>query len=56
MPLLKNTSSDPNAVTVVATNDTTAAIKNVVPANGSFTIRLSAAATVETKVNFWVLN
>lgn len=36
----------------VATNDTTAILKNAVPAAGSFTIRLSAAATAETQVNF----
>lgn len=41
---------------VVATNDATAGIKNVVPASGSFTIRLTAIATAQTRVNFWVLN
>lgn len=41
---------------VVQTNDTTAVIKNVVPGTGSFTITLSAAATAETRVAFFVLN
>lgn len=36
----------------VLTNDTTAIIKNVVATSGSFTIRLNAAATGETKVAF----
>lgn len=40
----------------VRTNDSTALIKNVVPASGSFTIRLNAAATAETSVGFWVIN
>lgn len=41
---------------VVRTNDTTAVIKNVVPASGSFTIRLSSAATAETSVGFLITN
>ncbi|MES2983895.1 MAG: DUF2793 domain-containing protein [Pseudomonadota bacterium] len=41
---------------VVRTDDTTAVIKNVVPAAGSFTIRLNAAATAETSVGFIVYN
>ncbi len=41
---------------VVRTNDTTATIKNVVPAAGSFTINLGAAATAETSVGFFVIN
>lgn len=41
---------------VVMANDATAIIKNVVPASGSFTIRLNAAATAETKVGFIVVN
>ncbi len=40
---------------VVRTNDTTATIKNVVPASGSFTITLTAAATAETSVGFEVI-
>jgi hypothetical protein len=40
----------------VRTNDTTATIKNVVPAAGSFTITLTAAATAETSVGFFVTN
>lgn len=41
---------------VIRTNDATAVIKNVVPANGSFTINLNAAATAETSVGFIVMN
>lgn len=41
---------------VVRTNDTTATIKNVVPAAGSFTINLGAAATAETSVGFFIIN
>lgn len=41
---------------VVRTNDTTAIIKNVTPAAGSFTIRLNAAATAETSVGFFIIN
>lgn len=40
----------------IRTNDATAVIKNVIPGNGSFTIRLSAAATGETSVGFFVVN
>jgi len=41
---------------VVRTNDATAVVKNVVPASGSFTINLTAAATAETSVGFWIIN
>jgi len=41
---------------VIRTNDTTATIKNVVAAAGSFTITLTAAATAETSVGFLVIN
>jgi hypothetical protein len=41
---------------VVRTNDSTATIKNVVPGSGSFVITLSAAATAETSVGFFVIN
>lgn len=41
---------------VVRTADATAAIKSVVPGSGSFTITLSAAATAETSVGFFVIN
>lgn len=41
---------------VVRTNDSTATIKNVIPGSGSFTIRLTAAATAETSVGFMVVN
>lgn len=40
----------------VRTNDATAYIKNVVPAAGSFTINLGAAATAETSVGFFIIN
>lgn len=40
----------------IRTNDATALIKNVVPAAGSFTIQLNAAATAETSVGFFVIN
>ena len=41
---------------VVRTNDSTAVIKNVVPAAGSFTITLNAAATAATSVGFLIIN
>ena len=41
---------------VVRTNDTTAVLKNVVCSNGSFVINLTANATAETSIAFWVLN
>lgn len=41
---------------VIRTADTTATIKNVVCAAGSFTITLGAAATAETSVGFLVTN
>jgi hypothetical protein len=41
---------------VIRTNDSTALIKNVVPANGSFVITLNAAATAETSIGFIVFN
>jgi len=41
---------------MAATDDTTAYVKNVVVAAGSFTIKLAAACTAETKVVFWILN
>lgn len=42
--------------TVVRTDDATATIKNVVPGAGSFVITLTAAATAETSVGFFVFN
>lgn len=39
---------------VIRTNDTTAILKNVVAANGSFTIRTTAAVTAETEIAFLV--
>jgi hypothetical protein len=41
---------------VIRTNDATATIKNVVPGNGLFTINLTAAATAETSVGFFIIN
>jgi hypothetical protein len=40
----------------VRANDATAQIKNVVPAAGSFVINLTAAATANTSVSWWVIN
>lgn len=40
----------------IRTNDTTAVIKNVVPAAGSFVITLNAAATAEVSIGFLVVN
>jgi len=39
----------------IATNDTTAIIKNVVASSGQFVIRTTAAVTAETRINFQVL-
>ena len=41
---------------VIQTNDATAILKNVVPADGEFTIRTTAAVTAETKIAWLVLN
>lgn len=41
---------------VIRTADSTATIKNVVPASGSFTITLGAASTAETSVGFLIIN
>jgi hypothetical protein len=41
---------------MVRTNDATAWVENVVPAAGSFTINLGAAATAETSVGFFIIN
>jgi hypothetical protein len=53
-----NSLVDANSIVfaVVRTNDTTAQIKNVTCAAGSFTIRLAANATAETSVGFMVMN
>jgi hypothetical protein len=40
----------------IATNDTTLKSVQCVPTSGSFTIFTNAAATAETRVNFWILN
>lgn len=40
----------------IAQNDATAVLKNVVPAAGSFTITLNAAATANTAIDFFVVN
>lgn len=40
----------------VQTNDTTAVIKNAIPAAGSFVINLNTAATAETAVSFFIIN
>lgn len=49
-------SADSVVLAVVATDDLTAQIKSIVPANGSFVINLVSPATAETKVGFLVLN
>lgn len=41
---------------VIRTNDGTATIKNVVAGAGSFVITLTAAATAEVSIGFWVTN
>ena len=41
---------------VIRTNDSTATIKNVVPGAGSFVITLTAAATAEVSIGFYVVN
>jgi hypothetical protein len=53
-----NSLVDANSIVfaVVRTNDTTAQIKNVTCAAGSFTIRLTANATAETSIGFMVMN
>jgi hypothetical protein len=53
-----NSLVDANSIVfaVVRTNDTTAQIKNVTCAAGSFTIRLAANATAETSIGFMVMN
>lgn len=48
--------ADSIVIATVQTNDATAIVKNVVPASGSFTITLNAAAGAETRVGFIVLN
>lgn len=48
--------STSHVICTVRTNDGTALLKNVVPASGSFTITLNAAATSETSVGFFVIN
>lgn len=53
-----NSLVDANSIifATVETNDATALLKNVVPAAGSFVIRLNANTTAETKVCFMVTN
>ena len=48
--------ADSIVIATVLTADTTAYVKNVVPAAGSFLITLAAAATAETAVGFLVVN
>lgn len=54
--VVTNSFVDENSIIycVIQTNDTTAILKNVVPADGSFTIRTTAAVTAETKFAFLV--
>lgn len=48
--------ADSCVIAQCCTNDTTAYVKNVVPASGSFVINLGAAATAEVAVQFLVRN
>jgi len=48
--------ADSIVIATVLTDDTTALIKIVVCGAGSFTIKLNAGATAETKVGFLVIN
>ena len=48
-------SSTSIVLAVVRANDTTALLKNVVPASGSFTVRLNAAATAITSVGYAII-
>lgn len=43
-------------ICTVASNDATATLKNVVPAAGSFTVTVTAAATADTNIAFLVMN
>lgn len=55
--VVTNSLVDANSIVlcVLRTNDLTAVIKNVVPAGGSFTINLTAAATGEVSIGFVVV-
>lgn len=48
--------SQSTIIATAQTADATCAVKNVVPAAGSFTITMTAACTAETRVAFWVFN
>jgi hypothetical protein len=50
-----NVGTTTHVYAAIATNDTTAVIKNVVSGSGSFVITLSANATAETKINWFIL-
>lgn len=56
--VVTNSKVDENSIIfcVLMTNDTTAVLKNVVPASGYFTIKLSAAANAETRCGFVIFN
>lgn len=45
-----------HVMATISQNDGTAVLKNVVPAAGSFTINLNAAATANTSVDFFIIN
>jgi hypothetical protein len=49
-------SASSHVIAWIATNDSTATIKNVVPGSGSFVVTLAAAATAETAVGFLVIH
>jgi hypothetical protein len=48
--------ADSIVLAVCAANDATAWVKNVVPGAGSFVINLGAAATAETRINWFIVN
>jgi hypothetical protein len=48
--------ADSIVMAVIASNDTTSQIKNVVPGSSTFTINLVSAATAETPISFLVIN
>ena len=48
--------ADSIVLATVATNDSTLKSVQCVPTAGSFTMFANAAATAETRVNFWILN
>lgn len=50
-----NVAADSIVLATISTDDATATLKNVVAGSGSFTIKLTAAATAETRVKWFVV-